>query len=46
MPPKGWRKNPDICRKCWPDGWPLNSGDAESSHGHWHRDIPEAEEEA
>ena len=46
MPPKGWKKPAPICAECWPDGWPPNSNDAECSHGHWHRDVPEAEEEA
>ena len=47
MPPKGWRKGQGpICAKCWPEGWPTNSGDAECVHGHWSRSLaPEPEPE-
>jgi hypothetical protein len=50
MPPSARKpaaKKPDdaekdqICRRCWPQGWPAESGrSASCEHGQWSRDLP------
>ena len=36
-------KNGEICRQCWPDGWPGRDTAASCENGNWHRDAPAAD---
>jgi hypothetical protein len=45
MPPRARESKPksndEICRQCWPDGWPEGQSGASCEHGQWSRDLPE-----
>jgi hypothetical protein len=38
-------KGGEICKQCWPRGWPAESGRSASCvHGQWSRDLPASSE--